>query len=416
MGLPTVHQWNLSIQRELPRGFVAQAAYVGHRGTHLMRIYNINQINGDAVIPSFLIMQANYNAGCNPDGTGCPSGVTGQAVPIVANGSIPSSLVSTVINSSTTKGYLPQNSVGAFAYRIESNTLNLHLRPNQQFSTISYIDSGGDSYYHSLQTTLRKRFEKGLMLGVAYTFGKSIDDQSIDPVGASSGGGYSATASRYAVDSRNWRGERGRSDFDRTHVLSVNALWDLPVGKGKWLGSNFKGPINAILGGWSINGISTFETGEPFSVMSGVYTSNYGHTSRAALVGAMPKMQLIQLPGVTGPSYFPDSSAFMYPAPGSNGMGRNMFTAQPYYNLDLGITKNFSLTERVKMNFRMEMFNALNHPNFDNPRDASTGSPTFTSSVFAQACCSTVAPPATQTIIQTGEAARIIQFALKISF
>jgi hypothetical protein len=416
MGLPTVHQWNLSIQRELPGGIVAQAAYVGHRGTHLMRIYNINQINGDAVIPSFLIMQNNYNANCQPDGTGCPAGVTGTPVPIVANGSIPSSLVSTIINSSTTKGYLPVNNVGLFAQRIEQNTLNLKLRPNQQFTTISYIDSGGDSYYHALQTTLRKRFDKGLMIGIAYTFGKSIDDQSIDPVGASSGGGYSATSSRYAVDIRNWRGERGLSDFNRTHVLSVNAVWELPVGKGKWLGSSFKGPLNTILGGWSINGISTFETGEPFSVMSGVYTSNNGHYSRAALVGAMPKMQLTQLPGIYGPSYFPDATAFKNPAVGSNGMGRNLFTAQPYYNLDLGIAKNFSLTERFKLDFRMEMFNALNHPNFDNPRDASTGSPSIASSVFAQACCSTVAPPATQTIIQTGEAARIIQFALKVSF
>jgi hypothetical protein len=416
LGLPTVHQWNLSIQRELPGGFVAQAAYVGHRGTHLMRIYNINQINGDAVIPSFLIMQANYNAGCQPDGTGCPTGVTGTPVPIVANGSIPASLVSTIINSSTTKGYLPQNNVGLFAQRIEQNTLNLHLRPNQQFSTISYIDSGGDSYYHSLQATLRKRFDRGLLLGLSYTLGKSIDDQSIDPVGASSGGGYSATASRYAVDIRDWRGERARSDFDRTHVLSVTALWELPVGQGKWLGSNFKGPLNTLLGGWSVNGISTYETGEPFSVMSGVYTSNNGHYSRAALVGAKPELKLIQLPGVVGPSYFENASAFKFPDVGSNGMARNMFTAQPYYNLDLGITKNFKLTERFKLDFRMEMFNALNHPNFDNPRDASTGSPTMTSSVFAQACCSAVAPPSTQTVIQTGESGRIIQFALKISF
>ncbi len=150
--------------------------------------------------------------------------------------------------------------------------------------------------------------------------------------------------------------------------------------------------------------------------MSGVYTSNNGHYSRAALVGAKPELQLIQLPGVTGPSYFTNNSAFKYPDVGSNGMGRNAFTAQPYYNLDLGITKNFNLTERVKMDFRMEMFNALNHPNFDNPRDASTGSPVFTSGVFAQACCSTVAPPSTQTVIQTGESGRIIQFALKISF
>lgn len=420
MKLPTVHQWNLSVQRELPGGFVAQAAYIGHRGNHLMRIYNLNQINADPVIPSFLIMQANYNAGCRPDGTvklsdGSPC-TAGTPVPIVANGSIPSNLVSTIINSSTTIGYLPQNNVGMFAQRIEQNTLNLHLRPNQQFSSIYYIDGAGDSYYHSLQTTLRKRFDRGVLLGVAYTLGKSIDNQSIDPVGASSGGGFSTTSSRYAVDIRDWRNERGRSDFDRTHVLSITGLWELPVGKGKWLGSNFSRPLDLVLGGWSINAISVYQTGEPFSVMSGVYTTSNQHTSRAALKGAMPDMQLIQLPGVQGPSFFPDASAFRFPDVGSTGMGRNQFTAQPYYNLDLGITKNFSLSERVKMDFRMEMFNALNHANFDNPRDASTGSPVITSTVFAQACCSTVAPPSTQTVIQTGESARIIQFALKISF
>lgn len=127
-------------------------------------------------------------------------------------------------------------------------------------------------------------------------------------------------------------------------------------------------------------------------------------------------MKLQQLPGVKGPSFFPNSSAFKFPSVGSTGMGRNLFTAQAYYNLDLGISKNFKLSERFNMDFRMEMFNALNHPNFDNPRDASTGSPVITSSVFAQACCSTVAPPSTQTVIQTGESGRIIQFALKISF
>jgi hypothetical protein len=415
-GLPTVHQWNLSIQRELPGGFVAQAAYVGHRGTHLMRIYNINQINADPVIPSFRIMQANYSAGCRPDGTGCPTGVTGTPVPIVVDGSIPASLVSTVINSSTTIGYLPQNNVGLFAQRIEQNTLNMKLRPNQQFGSVSYIDSGGDSYYHALQATLRKRFDRGLMLGLSYTLGKSIDDQSIDPVGASSGGGFSTTSARYAVDIRDWRGERARSDFDRTHVLSITALYELPFGKGKRFGSNVNGFLNAILGGWSVNGISTYQTGEPFSVMSGVYTASNQHTSRAALTGAMPNMELTQLPGVIGPSFFPNSSAFRYPDLGSTGMPRNAFTAQSYYNLDLGITKNFNITERVKMDLRMEMFNALNHPNFDNPRDASVGSPVFTSSVFAQACCQSVAPPATQTVIQTGESGRIIQFALKLSF
>src|SRR2546426_12772620 len=87
-----------------------------------------------------------------------------------------------------------------------------------------------------------------------------------------------------------------------------------------------------------------------------------------------------------------------------------------FRSLDLGFVKVFPLTERFKLQFRMEMFNALNHPNFDNPRDASTGSPSIRSSVFASACCATVAPPQTQTIVQTGEAARVIQFAMKFIF
>ena len=78
--------------------------------------------------------------------------------------------------------------------------------------------------------------------------------------------------------------------------------------------------------------------------------------------------------------------------------------------------KRFSVTERVKLQFRAEAFNALNHANFDNPRDASVGSPAITSSVFAQACCATVAPPTTQSIIQTGESARVIQLGLKLDW
>jgi len=110
------------------------------------------------------------------------------------------------------------------------------------------------------------------------------------------------------------------------------------------------------------------------------------------------------------------TQAFCLPVPGTNGAGRNIFTAPHYWNLDLGFIKTFQLTERFKVQFRTEMFNALNHPNFDNPRDASSGSPSIRSSVFAQTCCAAVAPPSTQTVVQTGESARVIQFALKLQF
>src|SRR5260370_10676793 len=198
--LPTDHEWSLTIQRELAGGFLAQVGYVGRRGLRLQRAYDVNQINADPILPSFIAMQENVAIGCNPDGTGCPTGAAPRPVPIVANGTVTGAFV----NSSTTRTDLTQNGAGNFAGRVEQTTLAAHLRPNQQFGIITYLDSGGDSYYHALQGTLRKRFSYGLLFGLAYSFSKSIDDQSTDTVGASSGGGISTTSARTNLDIRNW--------------------------------------------------------------------------------------------------------------------------------------------------------------------------------------------------------------------
>jgi hypothetical protein len=332
-------------------------------------------------------------------------------VPLVTSGIVSSAFV----NSSTTISDLNLNGAGNFAGRVEQTTLAAKLRPNQQFGTITYLDAGGDSYYHAFQATLRKRFETGLLLGIAYTFAKSIDDQSVDPVGSTSGGGLSTTNSRTPSDIRDWRLERGRSDFDRTHVLTAYWIYDLPFGRGKAV-LNRGGVMDQVIGGWSIHGINTFMSGEPFSVRSGVRTSNFSHESRAELVGPKPEVKLQEVSGVIGPVVFADGSAFAIPGPGQVGMGRNVFEAPGYWNLDLGVSKRFALTERVNLQFRTEFFNALNHANFDNPRDASAGSPSIRSTLFGQTCCATVAPPSTQTIIQTGESSRVIQLALKVTF
>ena len=427
MNLPTVHEWNFSIQRELPWGFVMQAAYIGRRGERLFMAYNANPVNADAIVPSFLIMQQNRAKGCTPLGTGCPSGVTGITpslfTQLQTQGGLTAAAATTFLNSSTTLSDLDLNAAGNFAGRIEDTTLGLRLRPNQQFNVITYLSNEADSNYHAAQFTLRRRFSSGLALSMAYTFGKSIDNQSVDPVGASSGGGLSTTNSRTPNDIRNFRAERARSEFDRTHVIQAASVWEVPLGKGKRFFSSAPGVVNQILGGWTINSIYTFMTGEPFSVNSGGnsttspggLTSNSGHVSRAVVLTPI-KAQLQNLPGVAGPVLFANKNAFAVPAPGQNGAGRNIFVASNYWNLDLGFIKTFQLTERFKVQFRMEMFNALNHANFDNPRDASVGSPALSSPVFAQTCCATVAPPSTQTVVQTGESARIIQFALKFLF
>lgn len=432
MQLPTVHEWNVGIQRELPWGLVVQAGYVGRRGEHLFMAYDINQTNPDAIIPSFLIMQQNRAKGCLPSGTGCPAGVTGAAPPLLSQlqsqGGLSSTAATGFLNSTTTQTELDINGAGSFARRIEDNTLGLKLRPNQQFGLITYLDNSGDSNYHAAQFTLRRRFSSGLGLSMAYTWGKSIDNQSVDPVGASSGGGLSTTNSRTPTDIRDFREERARSDFDRTHVFTGASVWEVPLGRGRRYWNSAPGIVNQLFGGWSINTIFNYMTGEPFAVRSGAFTSNGSHESRAG-VQAPVKAQLQEIPGtpLPGPVLFKAvanvktcgvdlNEAFCLPAPGTNGAGRNIFTAPSYWNVDFGFIKTFAITERVKLQFRTEMFNAFNHTNFDNPRDASTGSPSIRSNVFASACCAGVAPPSTQTIVQTGEAARVIQFALKLQF
>lgn len=431
MKLPTVHEWNFGIQRELPGDFVMQAAYIGRRGQRLFMAYDINQIRVEPILESFLKLQANNRApNCLPSGA-TRNPLQAPCVPVFTAAQIPllaanvAGINATFVNSTTTQGELNVNNVGNLARRIEDTTLAFRLRPNQQFSVITHLDNSGDSNYHAAQFTLRRRFSSGLGMSLAYTFGKSIDNQSVDPVGAASGGGLSTTNSRTPNDIRDFRQERARSDFDRTQVFTGATVWEVPLGRGqRFLGSS-RGIVNQIIGGWTINTIFNVMSGEPFAVRSGSFTANGSHESRAG-VQAPVKPELQELPGIAGPVLFKPvtlttcgvdlTQPFCLPAPGQDGAGRNIFTAPSYWNVDLGFIKTFSLTERVKLQFRTEMFNAFNHANFDNPRDASVGSPSIQSSVFAQTCCAAVAPPSTQTIVQTGEAARVIQFALKVQF
>lgn len=440
MQLPTVHQWNLSWQRELPKGFVMEAGYIGRRGEHLFMAYNINQINAGPILPSFLIMQQNVAiAGCRPSGTTSAGAACGTVPALRAQliaGGLSATAADNILNQSATLTDLQFNAAGSFAERVENNTLALKLRPNQQFARITYLDNSGDSNYHAAQFTLRRRFTSGVGLSLAYTFAKSIDNQSVDPVGSTSGGALTNTTSRAPTDIRDFGLDRARSDFDRRHILQGATVWELPVGKGKHFLNSSPGIVNHLLGGWTINSIFNYMTGEGFSVMAGGdstgapggRTANAAHTARA-IVQRPISAQLQYLQGQTSivPLVFPagqtalpcgvdPASAFCIPAPGQNGSGRNIFTAPSYWNVDLGFIKTIQIRERFKIQLRTEMFNALNRANFDNPRDASVGSPSLSSPDFGRTCCATVAPPSTQTVVQTGESGRVIQFALKFLF
>jgi hypothetical protein len=408
--LATVHQWNINVQRELGKDFVWQVGYVANRGERLYSQLDKNQVSAGPILPSFLAMQSNYQKNCNPDGTGCPAGVAGTPVPLVTNGIVNSAFV----NSSSTKTDLAQNAAGNFAGRIEQTTLAAHLRPNQQFSSIIYLSNQADSVYHSLQTTLRKRFDTGLLLNVGYTFGKVIDNQSGDPVGTS----YNPTTST-AIDNNNLRLDRGRADFDRTHVLSITGIYELPFGKGKPFLSSAHGLLQSLVSGWSIQGLSSTMSGEPFSVTSGAKTSSYSssstYSSRAALAGASPDASLKYV-GAPGPVFFTDASAFTLPAPGATGIGRNTYVGPWFWDLDAAAAKTFKPSERVSLMFRMEAFNALNHANFRKLGSTSVGSTSILSTNFGTACCQTQSTSTSTAIVANGESYRVVQFVAKVSF
>jgi hypothetical protein len=344
---------------------VISSGYVGNRGERLYSQTNLDQITATpAVLASFNAMSSNYGAGCKPDGTGCPAGVTSTPVPYVTSGVLTSSFV----NSSTSITDIQQNAAGDFAGRIEQTTLAAHLRANQQFSNIIEVSNKADSVYHSWQTTIRKRYSAGLLLNYSFTYGKVIDDMSGDPIGTS----YSASTSS-AIDNNNLRADRGRADFDQKFVSVVTWIYELPFGRDKRFMKTDNRVIQTLFGGWQLQGFNSNQSGEPFSVSSGSKTFQYGANSRVALTGANAPSDTL-VPGSLGPVFFTSTAGFQLAAPGSTGIGRNTFQGPGFWDMDGAISKNFPLNEKVKMSFRVEAFNALNHPNFRTLSGASVGS------------------------------------------
>lgn len=440
---PSIHEWDLTIQRELPGHFVTEIGYVGKRGTHLYRAYDINQIDvrQPGFLDSFNIARQNVFNGCKPDGTGCPVGVTGVTPALLLQ------LVSaSFLNSTTSINNLKLSNIGNFAQRIDSLTGTSsivargfpanYFRPNPQFGQIFFFDSGGDSYYHAGFVSLRRRFEQGLDFSFSYTLSKSIDDMSIDPVGAATGGGLSTSNSRTATDVHNFRLDRARSDFDDRHVIISNMVYELPFGQGKRWGNNWPGFLKHLLGGWGTTGIFTYQSGEPYTLNSGELTTNNTHQSSVLVEGPLDQGHLQFIPGVKGPVYFNTGplitnpsdphfncvnvigtqTFFCIPPPGQAGSGRNLMQGPNFWNLDSGLFKNIKMTERFNMQLRAEFFNVLNHPNWENPRNATNGSPSIVSSAFGQSCCSTSALPSSANVNALGEPNRVMQFGMKLNF
>ncbi|MGI8958327.1 MAG: carboxypeptidase regulatory-like domain-containing protein [Bryobacteraceae bacterium] len=244
------------------------------------------------------------------------------------------------------------------------------------FQGIEAVGSNGNSSYNSLQVTLEKRFSQGFTILANYTWAKSIDY----------GSGAGTDWPQFS-DSNNFAHDRGLSDFNVAHRFVTSAVWDLPYLNHQ------SGIVRAILGSWNVSGILTAQSGQPFSIYSGVDNSLSGNgLDRADQVGNPARPA-----GVNPINEWFNTQAFVPNAIGTYGnTGRNILIGPGLVDIDVSLAKSIPLTETIKVQFRAEAFNALNHPNFGLP------SGTLTSGTYGR--------------ITSALDPRILQFSLKLIF
>ena len=351
---PTVMRYNFSVQQELAGDLSLQASYVGARGNHLLRRYETNQFSYPITLP---------------------------------NGSL----------------FFPDDCG-------KSERPSPNCRPgagpvNPAFGAVSMLASDAQSFYNSLQLSANLRPMSGMSAQFRYTFSKSVDDDSNAPGSGLSQFGWMRTL------------DRGLSNFDIRHRIAMNYFWSPPLGAGqRWFNS---GLLSAVLGGWRLGGIISYRTGVPSTVEVNVRTPGYlFEPTRPNLI---PGQSLNPTEGVTEgclgvaagqelgtPQLYFDPCAFSLPPPGTLGnVGRNTIIAPSVFNADISVQKEFAIDGQKRLQFRVELFNLLNHPNFS--RNEGNTVVVFSGSSGRRSSSA-------GRLSATVGTARQIQFALRLSF
>lgn len=224
------------------------------------------------------------------------------------------------------------------------------------FGSIASVESLGESLYHSLQVTLDKRFSNGFSILNSYTWSKSLDDTSENKQ-------TGQTATNPFDPDFDW----GPSNFDRRHRFVSSWLWQLP-----W---EFESRVmDALFGDWSVTGILTLQSGLPFSVTSGVDNARSGTDGQRADPAGDPALPSDRSRDEKIEEWF-NAEAFVPNALGTFGaVGRNSLRGPGYASVDLGVHKDFRLHQGLRMQFRLEAFNAFNRVNLELPNsDLSSG-------------------------------------------
>ncbi|MEX2300567.1 MAG: TonB-dependent receptor [Bryobacterales bacterium] len=237
------------------------------------------------------------------------------------------------------------------------------LNPN--FASINTTDTwNADSYYHGLQTSVRRTLGSGMQVMGSYTWSKSVDTASSTGSTSSTSGYSSSVAVPHPLFPHL---NRGLSDFDLRHNFVFSLVWELPFGQSK------TGLVRTLLSGWQLGTIYRAQTGTPFSPVLNNDQAGSKADTRGGALGQRPNLLLG--PGCEGeltnsgnPNGYIKTECFGFPAQYTLGnLGRNTLTVPGLSNLDFSLFKNIRFNERFTSQLRFEFFNAFNHTNFDDP-------------------------------------------------
>jgi hypothetical protein len=260
-----------------------------------------------------------------------------------------------------------------------------------EIGQISGTASNGNQSYNALQAVLLKRLGNGLEYSVAYTYSKCMTDSSGY---YGSWGGQATPTSPYWQNLYDKKAEWGPCYYDSKSVLTSYATYDLPVGKGRKFGNNMNKAVDAVVGGWQVNGILSLHTGFPLTVSAGDASGTNSRGSRANCLSAVHINGEQNSPS-GGYQWF-DPSAFGAATPGTFGTcGVATVRGPGLHTLDLSFSKFFSITEQHKVELRSEFVNFTNTKILNSP-NTGLGS--------------------TLGLLQSAQGARQIQFALKYHF
>lgn len=311
---PYMQQWHLDIQRQIFRETVFTTSYVGSKGTHLTLQRNLNQL---LPIPA---SQNPFHPGQSLSSTDACN--TGD------------------VNGSPLTGAAAINLAIACG-----NSGPDPFRPFLGFGDVTRIEPVANSTYNALQMQVR-RTSGPLTLNLAYTYSHSIDDSS------------DRFDDRF-VNSYDLRSNRASSNFDQRHMLNISYVYDLPFFRNE-------GWAHAVLGGWQLSGITTFQTGTPFGVIfpndnagvgNGIGTGAYAdRVGDANVTAGLARGADQRAPFIYSPAAFAEPTGLTF-----GNSGRNSLRNPSRTNFDMGLFKRIPVKERLHFEFRGEAFNIFNH-------------------------------------------------------